>query len=200
MNGIRLHETEVSVVPAAAAPKRRTSANLQRAAALAAAAVAASAWWSIEGGTGTAPEPELPALPEREAACTAPELQRGLRGRSARAQAAAKIARYPFAPEEGREALHLLRESERCFELAGDDAGRVAAAIHARAWRARLQNDARDHWLRYRVALASQRPQHALPDIEFLLALFEGETGPFSARLRRAQLELPESGRKEKTP
>jgi hypothetical protein len=200
MSGPRLHEIELSAIRASARRAPRTSAGLRGAAALAVTTLAAFAWWYIEPGSGAAPEPALPALQEREATCTAPELQRGQRGRDARAQAAAKIARYPFAPEEGLPALQLLLESERCFELAGDRAALAAAAAHVRAWRARLHGGARDHWLRYRVALASERPHHALPDIEFLLALFGSEAGPFAARLRRAQLELPQRNRAEEMP
>jgi hypothetical protein len=167
---------------------------------LAAAALAALAWSYLEPGHDAAPEPELPRLSERDAPCAASETRRAERGREARAAAAAKIARYPFAPDEGPQALQLLLEAERCFELAGDGAAGAATAAHARVWRARMRHDARDHWLRYRVSLASKRPQHALPDIEFLLALFGHEAGTFSARLRRAQLELTDRNDAEETP
>jgi hypothetical protein len=141
---------------------------------------------------GVPAELELPSVPEPAAECNAPTAMQAARGNEAVAVARAKIARYPFAPADGIAALALLREAARCFQLAGDHDSARVAETHARSWRARVQSDSRDHWLRYRVAVASGRAEHALPDIEFLLELFERAPGPFTSRLRRVQIELGE--------
>lgn len=200
MSALRSTAIEPAAERAARAIGLRRRGAARRAAVPIAAVLAALAWAYIEPGRDVAPERSLPVLPERDAACAASEAQLAQRGREARAAAAAKIARYPFAPDEGLKALQLLREAERCFNLAGDRAASAAASAHAQAWRVRLRNDARDHWLRYRVSLASERGHHALPDIEFLLALFGSEAGTFGARLRRARLDLTDDNDVEETP
>jgi hypothetical protein len=131
--------------------------------------------------------PPLPALAGR---CPASVEAASERGRRAEASARAKIARYPFAPADGLQALKLLMEAESCFALSRDAAQRARVGASVRAWHARLERDYRDHLTRYTRAIAASRPALALRDIAFLLELLSEHDGPFSERLRHLQREL----------
>jgi hypothetical protein len=115
------------------------------------------------------------------------------RARRLEASAVAKIARYPFSPADGPDALSLLAEAERCFELAGDPLGRARAVARLANFRPRLERDYRDHLIRYQRALAAEKTSLAQDDVTFLLQLLSHQDGPFTAQLRGAQREIDAS-------
>jgi hypothetical protein len=170
-----------------------------RAVVLAALAAAGGLLLLLGERPGPADDPQ-PSLPPIEVRCDAAPDARVRRGREASSAATAAIARYPFDAREGLAALQRLLQAERCFELAGERVARAQAGARATAWRARLQGDCRDRFLRYRLARASERLQHALADVEFLLALCAPERGPLATRLRRAQIEISERNDSQEPP
>lgn len=169
------------------------------AAVVSALAVAAGCWLLQVRARETLTEPP-PTLPQLDVRCSAPAAARVGHGRDAALAAAAAIERYPFDPAAGRSALQLLLEAERCFDLGGERSAGLEAAARAHALRTRLQGDCRDHFLRYRVARASERLEHALDDVEFLLALCAPEHGALAPRLQRARLEISERTHSQEAP
>jgi hypothetical protein len=165
-----------------------------------AALAAAGGVLLLPGGRQEPFDDPQPSLPRLEARCEAAPDARARRGREANAAATAAIARYPFDAREGLAALARLLQAERCFELAGEPAARAQAGARAAAWRARLQGDCRDRFLRYRLARASKRLEHALDDVEFLLALCAPERGPLATHLRRARIEISERNERQEPP
>ena len=135
--------------------------------------------------------PELAAFDE---ACSVASELAAARARAAEASALGALERYPFDSGEGLRALSLFSESAACFGAAAEGEQAARVAVRMQAWRARVERDYRDHLLRYRLAVASQRDARALCDVEFLLSLLERGGGRFVSRLRRARDALAARG------
>jgi hypothetical protein len=131
--------------------------------------------------------PELPAV---EIACGATADLALDRARRSEDAACAAVERYPFDPREALRALALLSEAAGCAHLAGDETAAARITARSRAWRTRVERDYRDHLTRYRLATLGQRHERAAEEIDFLLALLDGDRGAFFARLRRERAAI----------
>jgi hypothetical protein len=132
--------------------------------------------------------PELPVL---DARCQADASEAGHRAAEAARAADAHMARYPFAPAAGLQALARLAEAEDCLALVpGTTARRDQLSRRAARHRARLTADYRDGVTRVRRAVEQSRLEPARDDVAYLLELLSGQHGPFVAELRGLQLEL----------
>jgi hypothetical protein len=143
-------------------------------------------------GRFSVPDLRMPATE-----CSAPRSGAIRRAEEAALAAAAKVSRYPYAPNEGLAALALLVEAERCHALAADPIAAAAARARAAGWHSKLASDFRDHLVRYRIALAADRRAQARSEVAFLLALLAHESPEFTSALRNEQRELEENAKEK---
>jgi hypothetical protein len=176
----------MNTVPSSASQR----AELRNAGSLIVAVAAVFAAFSVGRGSGAnAPLGNAPALPAPWIACGADAAQARQRADDAERTAQARMARYPFAPDEGMRALALLAEARDCLLLAGARSGDTPLAARAAIYRARIANDYRDHLTRVRHALELDDLPHAVDDVRYLSALFAGRDEAFSAELRTLELD-----------
>jgi hypothetical protein len=159
---------------------------------------AIAALTAITGSRDRSASDELArALPAIEVRCEAKELHALEHAHACEQGAALAIERYPFRPRDGLRALRRLAEAAECYALAQRLPERGALLAWKARFRARLERDYRDHVLRYKLALAAQRPALALASLDYLLELLESERGPLFAALQRARSAIGDSSELE---
>ena len=130
-----------------------------------------------------------PVLPAPWAACDVGAALARQRANDAARSAEARMARYPFAPDDGMRALELLAEARDCLLRAGASSEDATLAARSAAYRGRIADDYRDHLTRLRHALERGDLPHAEGDVRYLSALFAGRNEVFSAELRALELD-----------
>jgi hypothetical protein len=136
-------------------------------------------------GDALARDDKWPPLPQAQASCPARSEHAADAARAALAAAAARMQRYAFAPRDGRLALDRLAEAAECARAANDGALEAAASQQLADMRARIEGDARDHFMRYQHLKSRDRVNEASTDIAFLVELGWPESGELADRLRR---------------
>lgn len=110
------------------------------------------------------------------------------RARYCMAQARARMASYPFAPDRGPQALTWLSEAAACYADAAQPDGQTHAEQVQARFRARLESDFRVARLRLEHALTDPRSDERKRTTRFLLALLSGQPETAYARwLERVQ-------------
>jgi hypothetical protein len=94
------------------------------------------------------------------------------------------MQRYPFAPQDGLEALARLAEAVDCARLAGDSGAMSEPSQQLAQAHERIERDFRDHSQRYALLRKHERMREAADDIAYLTALGWPESGAFAEQLR----------------
>jgi hypothetical protein len=114
----------------------------------------------------------------------------GHRARLAEEAALAKMQRYPFAAQDGRDAVALLREAARCHVEEGGAAEAARTERLAERWQARIWEDYQAARLRLAMALENKQPADALAEVRVLLALWPRADDELGRELRQRESEL----------
>jgi|SRR6185295_13532808 len=132
--------------------------------------------------------PEAPACPQTDPAAAA---RRALALEKA---ALAKRERYRYAAHDGLDAGRFYAQASKCYQAAGDQAGKQRTDTEGDAWRQQLTDEFRAARLRLRTTLQDKNLNAALNAINSMRRILEGEAVPYNTYLanteRQIQLEL----------
>lgn len=183
-----------ALATAAAAPEGDKSSVSTPTLLLSIAMVGAAGWLFLsEGDPGlpgmtTAQPPtlfsEAPSCPEESPSAALP------RAREAADAAFAKSERYPFAAQDGIDAVNLYALAGSCFDAAGRDADAERMRTQRSTLEARIEEDYRTHRLKLERALQYRRTRQALIETRELLALVRHLDDPYTTWLSTMERHL----------
>ncbi|MBZ0116633.1 MAG: hypothetical protein K8H88_06555 [Sandaracinaceae bacterium] len=151
--------------------------------------------WLLLGGpeedidaTPSAPPPEL--FDERiECPTQGGGTARNRADRDAEA-AIAKSERYPFAAQDGVQAVRLYRQAQACYTALGATEEAQVMAREATLMQRRMEEDYRTHRLRLELSLSQERFPDALLETRALIEILRHKNHPYVTWLRQLERQL----------
>ncbi len=102
----------------------------------------------------------------------------------------AKRERYRYDAHDGLDAGRLFGEASKCYEVAGDPAGKERVDGEGRAWRQRITEEFSAARLRLRTALQNGQLETALSAVVAMRRVLEGEATPYATWLAGKDRQL----------